>query len=60
MEDDARAKYLQDYKTSSAIPKIIKTGYEHLQLVHFFTCGSDEVKCWTIRVLNLFESFQNH
>jgi obg-like ATPase 1 len=49
MEDDARAKYLQDYKTSSAIPKIIKTGYEHLQLVHFFTCGSDEVKCWTIR-----------
>lgn len=32
----------------SAISKIIKTGYETLNLVHFFTCGEDEVKCWTI------------
>jgi len=42
-------KYAEDNKASSAIPKIIKTGYHTLQLLHFFTCGSDEVKCWTIR-----------
>jgi len=34
----------------SSIPKIIKTGYHSLDLVHFFTCGADEVRCWTIRV----------
>lgn len=32
----------------SAISKIIQTGYETLNLIHFFTCGEDEVKCWTI------------
>lgn len=31
------------------IPKIIKTGYENLSLIHFFTCGKDEVRCWTVR-----------
>lgn len=31
------------------INKIIKVGYNSLQLVHFFTAGEDEVKCWTIR-----------
>ena len=33
----------------SMIDKMIKTGYEELHLVHFFTAGEDEVKCWTIR-----------
>jgi obg-like ATPase 1 len=33
----------------SQIPKIIKTGYQRLELIYFFTCGEDEVKCWTIR-----------
>jgi obg-like ATPase 1 len=42
-------KYLEEIKTQSAIPKIIKTGYHALDLIHFFTCGEDEVKCWTIR-----------
>ena len=23
--------------------------YHTLQLIHFYTCGADEVKCWTIR-----------
>lgn len=32
----------------SAVPKIITTGYEALNLIHFFTCGEDEVKCWTV------------
>jgi len=31
------------------IDRIIKAGYKHLQLIHFFTSGADEVKCWTIR-----------
>jgi obg-like ATPase 1 len=29
--------------------KITKIGYSALQLIHFFTSGEDEVKCWTIR-----------
>jgi obg-like ATPase 1 len=33
----------------SAIPKIIKTGYHALDLVHYFTAGEDEVRAWTIR-----------
>lgn len=36
-------------KGDSMIPKIIKTGYENLSLIHFFTCGKDEVRCWTVR-----------
>ena len=31
------------------MPKIITTGYHVLNLIHFFTAGPDEVKCWTIR-----------
>ncbi|GAM19309.1 hypothetical protein SAMD00019534_024840 [Acytostelium subglobosum LB1] len=34
---------------TTALPKIIKTGYHHLQLAHYFTCGADEVRCWTIQ-----------
>ncbi|KAL6047510.1 Obg-like ATPase 1 [Balamuthia mandrillaris] len=49
MDEEARTKLLSDNKTTSALPKIIKTGYSVLQLIYFFTCGQDEVKCWTIR-----------
>ena len=34
---------------TSQIPKIIKCGYHTLSLIHYFTCGEDEVKCWTIK-----------
>jgi len=34
---------------ASAIPRIINTGYHTLGLVHYFTAGDDECKCWTIR-----------
>jgi len=44
-------EHLKTLGTVSAIPKIIKTGYHAINLVHFFTCGTDEVKCWTIRKL---------
>jgi len=33
----------------SMLPKIIKLGYQTLDLIYFFTAGHDEVKCWTIR-----------
>jgi len=29
--------------------KIITTGYDALHCIHFFTCGADEVRAWTIR-----------
>ena len=29
--------------------KIILAGYHALQLLHFYTAGPDEVRCWTIR-----------
>jgi ribosome-binding ATPase YchF (GTP1/OBG family) len=31
------------------INKIIKTGYQTLHLINFFTSGEDEVRAWTIR-----------
>ncbi|KAJ3095255.1 hypothetical protein HK100_005881, partial [Physocladia obscura] len=33
----------------SVLPKIITTGYSALRLCYFFTCGPQEVRCWTIR-----------
>jgi len=47
--EDEGKKYCEENKLVSGIPKIIKTGYHALELIHFFTCGEDEVKCWTIR-----------
>ena len=32
----------------TSLPKIIKAGYQALNLECFFTCGPDEVKAWTI------------
>uniref|UniRef100_A0A7S2V0U7 Obg-like ATPase 1 n=1 Tax=Fibrocapsa japonica TaxID=94617 RepID=A0A7S2V0U7_9STRA len=43
-------EYLKANPThKSALPRILRMGYHALQLIHFFTCGSDEVKGWTIR-----------
>jgi len=44
-----RASFWAGHKVQSSIPKIIRTGYHSLSLIHFFTCGADEVRCWTIR-----------
>lgn len=32
----------------SVLPRIVKVGYNVLQLQYFFTAGEDEVRCWTI------------
>jgi len=46
---EEKKKFLAGTKARPALPKIIHKGYEVLDLIHYFTCGTDEVKCWTIR-----------
>ena len=41
----------KDPEKRSMLPKIIKAGYNALDLIYFFTAGPDEVRCWTIRKL---------
>jgi obg-like ATPase 1 len=48
-DQQARQEFCKAEGAPSMINKIIKTGYNALHLIHFFTCGEDEVKCWTIR-----------
>ena len=47
--EDEKKAYLEENKCSSQMDKIVVEGYHTLQLIHFYTCGADEVKCWTIR-----------
>lgn len=49
MPEDEAAAMLKEKETTSALDKIIKTGYKALQLEYFFTTGADEVKAWTIQ-----------
>ena len=49
MEPADAAKYCEENKVQSALPKIIKTGFSTINLIYFFTAGPDEVKCWQIR-----------
>jgi len=48
-DDAARKAFLEENKTRSQIGKIVVEGYHTLQLVHFYTSGPDECRCWTIR-----------
>ena len=47
-EDEGKA-YLEENKLTSALDKIVKTGFAAINLIYFFTAGPDEVKCWQIR-----------
>ena len=47
--EDEKKAYLEENKITSTMDKIVVEGYHTLQLIHFYTCGADEVKCWTIR-----------
>jgi len=49
MDEEKRVKFVEEQKATTQIPKIITTGYHTLDLIHFFTSGSDEVRAWTIR-----------
>jgi obg-like ATPase 1 len=46
----AKAAYLSDATggVKSVLPRIVKVGYNVLNLQYFFTAGEDEVRCWTI------------
>lgn len=50
MTPEQREQYLKENNAQSQMNKLITTGYHTLRLVHFFTAGEDEVKCWTIQV----------
>ncbi|KAG5443081.1 Obg-like ATPase 1 [Clonorchis sinensis] len=41
--------FTKEHGIQSSLPKIIRIGYQTLQLQYFFTCGKDEVKAWTIQ-----------
>lgn len=43
MPDDEAAAYLKEQELISALPKIIKTGFNAVHLIYFFTAGPDEV-----------------
>ena len=49
MSPEEQKKYCEENKTESNLGKIILAGYQALDLIHYFTCGADEVKCWTVR-----------
>jgi len=53
MTPEDREKYLKENNCTSAMAKIITTAYHVLNLVHFFTCGEDEVRSWTLRKYTL-------
>jgi len=48
-DKDAREAHAIEMGRPSMISKITNVGYRALRLIHFFTAGKDEVKCWTIR-----------
>merc|ERR1719482_1291546 len=49
MEAAEKAAFLEESKAASQMDRVVVEGYHTLQLIHFYTCGADEVKCWTIR-----------
>jgi len=48
MSDEERENYCKENKVRSMIPRIIKQGFNALNLINFFTCGPKEVKAWTV------------
>eukprot|EP00823_Brevimastigomonas_motovehiculus_P009189 TRINITY_DN8850_c0_g1_i1.p1 TRINITY_DN8850_c0_g1~~TRINITY_DN8850_c0_g1_i1.p1 ORF type:complete len:443 (-),score=109.87 TRINITY_DN8850_c0_g1_i1:199-1527(-) len=49
MADEERQKFMSEKKIIRMLPRVITSGYSALSLIHFFTCGTDEVRAWTIR-----------
>ena len=48
-DKEARDKVAAEMGAESMMHKIVNVGYRALRLIHYFTAGEDEVKCWTIR-----------
>ncbi|GJE85672.1 YchF family ATPase [Phanerochaete sordida] len=49
MSDEEREEEEKKIGATTALGKITKAGYSGLDLIHYFTCGPDEVRAWTIR-----------
>jgi len=50
MSPEEKTRFIAEHPgVNTILPKIILTGYAALNLIHFFTAGADEVKCWTVR-----------
>jgi len=49
LEGEARAAFFEEHKTASQLDKIIKTGFESLNLINFFTAGEKEVRAWPLQ-----------
>lgn len=46
---EEQTQYLNDHKIESQLPKVILAGYKALDLIHYYTCGKQEVRAWTVR-----------
>ncbi|KAG0057608.1 hypothetical protein BGZ83_006981 [Gryganskiella cystojenkinii] len=49
MSETERAEELTKVGTTSALPKIVVSGYSALNLIYYFTAGPMESRCWSIR-----------
>ncbi|KAH8617358.1 putative Protein of unknown function (DUF933) [Trypanosoma vivax] len=49
MSSEEIEEFLKENKTKSQVAKVITTAYHAINLIHYFTAGPDEVKCWTIQ-----------
>ncbi|KAK3814298.1 MAG: GTP-binding protein YchF [Benniella sp.] len=49
MSEEDRAEELKKINGTSALPKIIVSGYNTLNLIYYFTAGPMESRCWTVR-----------
>ncbi|KAI8089434.1 GTP-binding protein YchF [Halteromyces radiatus] len=46
---EERTDYLASVGVESQLPKVILAGYKALHLIHYFTCGPQEVRAWSVR-----------
>ena len=49
MSEAEAAAYCESVGAKSALPRIIKTGYSALGLVHYFTASANEVRAWSVK-----------
>lgn len=59
MAPQEQAQYLNDLQIQSRLPSVILAGYKSLDLIHYYTCGQQEVRAWTVRVSLFFFYFVN-
>ena len=54
LEDDERSEFLADLGLAEpGLNRVIRAGYELLNLQTFFTCGPKETRAWTVLKLSL-------